>query len=351
MRVVTAATTPHDALFRRIFSDPAISAEVLRGLLPAEVAASIDFASLQLEPGSFVDEDLRATHSDLVFSARILGPHGAVRDGRVFVLLEHQSSPDGLMAFRMLKYAVRVWDHFRVAHPGATKLPLIIPVVLHQGPGRWPAPVDMLGVLDLEDEERGVLGRYAPAWRFELDDLGVTTDEALRARHLRADATLALAALKDVRSAPDVPALLGRWADLVREAGETAAGTRAVSTVLRYILEVHSGLDVQGMRDRVDHIVHGSGALIMATAQQLIQEGLEKGLEKGREEGRAKGREEAREEGLLLGRRAALRQQLRLKFGVVPDDALARVEAADAEKLERWAARVLTATTLDETLD
>jgi predicted transposase/invertase (TIGR01784 family) len=337
---VTAATTPHDALFRRVFSDPAIAGEVLRGALPAEVAASIDLGSLVLEPGSFVDEDLRATHSDLVFSARIAGTRaGAVKgDARVFVLLEHQSSPDALMPFRLLRYAVRVWDHFLVHHEGATKLPLIIPVVLHQGPGRWRAPVDMSEVLDLTGEERVVLGRYVPGWRFELDDLGVVSDQTLRDRHLRADATIALAALRDVRTAKDVTALLGRWADLVHEAGKTAAGGRALSTVLRYILEVHRGLDVQQLADLVDTFVRGSGGPIMATAHELIQEGVEKGLATGLEKG------------VLLGRRATLQKQLRLKFGVVPEAVVQRVEAADGATLDRWEEQILTATKLDDAL-
>ena len=72
----------------------------------------------------------------------------------------------------------------------------------------------------------------------------------------------------------------------------------------------------------------------MATAQQLIQEGVEKG----------------REEGLLLGRRATIRHQFRLKFGVLSDEVLARVESADAATLDRWEERILTAATLDDSL-
>ena len=98
-----ATPTPHDALFRRILSDPRLAAEVIQSALPPEVAACIDFGTLELLSGSFVDDDLRATQSDLVFSAMIAG-----REARLFVLVEHQSSPDALMPFRLLRYAVRV---------------------------------------------------------------------------------------------------------------------------------------------------------------------------------------------------------------------------------------------------
>lgn len=182
-------------------------------VLPAEVVARIDFATLELHPASHVDEVLHAFHSDVVFSAKIAG-----RDARLLLLLEHQSSPDALMPFRLLQYAVLLWDAHLRDHPKAKKLPLIIPVVWHQGPAQWRAPLDMLDVLDLTDEERTVLARYAPRMHFEIDDLGSLDDAGLRARAMTPEATLALAALRDVRTAEDVPALVGSWVELARAA-------------------------------------------------------------------------------------------------------------------------------------
>ena len=43
-------------------------------------------------------------------------------------------------------------------------------------------------------------------------------------------------------------------------------------------------------------------------------------------------------------------KQLRLRFQDLPEDVLARVEAATAEQLDLWAERILTAETLDEVL-
>ena len=72
----------HDALFRRLLSDPAIAAAVLSKTLPPEVAAAIDFATLTPATTSHVDEALHAFHSDVVFSARIAG-----REARLLLLL------------------------------------------------------------------------------------------------------------------------------------------------------------------------------------------------------------------------------------------------------------------------
>ncbi len=66
------------------------------------------------------------------------------------------------------------------------------------------------------------------------------------------------------------------------------------------------------------------------------------GLRKGFEQGRQQGREEGREQLLL--------DQLAYRFGQLSEMAVARVESATAETIDRWARRVLDASSLDEVL-
>ncbi len=54
---------------------------------------------------------------------------------------------------------------------------------------------------------------------------------------------------------------------------------------------------------------------------------------------RAEGREE--------GQRNLLGSQLKLKFGELPSEVLRRLEGAETRELQKWAARILTAATLD----
>jgi Putative transposase, YhgA-like len=102
--------TPHDSVFRRIFAVPANAASQQRAVLPPELAARLDLARLAPVPGSFVDEALRWRHSDLLFTAPLDG-----HDAFVYVLIEHQSSDDPLMAFRVLRYVTRIWDQYKRA--------------------------------------------------------------------------------------------------------------------------------------------------------------------------------------------------------------------------------------------
>jgi predicted transposase YdaD len=73
-------------------------------------------------------------------------------------------------------------------------------------------------------------------------------------------------------------------------------------------------------------------------------------IEQGRQEGREEGRQEGRQEGLLLGEARVLLKQMRLKFGAVPDEVVARVERATEAELEAWTGRILTADTLEAVL-
>lgn len=53
-----AGSNPHDALFKRTFSQVEHAAGLLRAVLPAEVVPRIDWATLEQVPGSFVDARL-----------------------------------------------------------------------------------------------------------------------------------------------------------------------------------------------------------------------------------------------------------------------------------------------------
>jgi predicted transposase YdaD len=71
-------------------------------------------------------------------------------------------------------------------------------------------------------------------------------------------------------------------------------------------------------------------------------------LRRIREEGRQEGHQEGHQEGRREGEAEMLLRLLRIRFGTLPTDAVARVQAADPEALLHWSERVLSAATLDE---
>ena len=95
---------PHDALFRSAFEHPDDAAGEVRHVLPPGVVEAIDWSTLRLEPGSFIDPELADRHSDLLFSAWI-----ADAPALIYLLLEHQSTPDPRMP---LSHASCTWCAF-----------------------------------------------------------------------------------------------------------------------------------------------------------------------------------------------------------------------------------------------
>ncbi|MGV9638420.1 Rpn family recombination-promoting nuclease/putative transposase [Nocardia rhamnosiphila] len=184
-------SNPHDAYFRKVMSRPANAASELRAALPESISTRLDWAALQLQPGSFVHSDLRNRFSDLLFRTRLDG-HPAY----VYLLMEHQSSSDRFMAFRMLEYMVAIWRQYLIDNEKAKTLPAIIPLVVHNTADgtRWsPAhPTELADLLDLDSAARAALGPHLPRLKFLLDDIAVLDLAALRERDLTPEARVLL---------------------------------------------------------------------------------------------------------------------------------------------------------------
>jgi predicted transposase YdaD len=313
---------PHDALFKAAFADPEHAAPHLRLLLPPRVAARVDFARLAVVPGSFVEPKLRLRHADVLYSAPI-----GRRRALIYVLHEHQSSIDALMPLRLLAYMARIWEAHLARFPKAKRLPAIIPIVVYHGATRWRAATSFLELLDVDEDDRAELAPFIPTFRFLLDDLTQATDATLRARRITAFGRLVLWLLKRARDQRPEHLLHGlvAWGEVLREILRAPNGAAALELALRYIIEVRSDVAPKELPALV-----GQGA--GPEAEEIAMNGLQKLIEEGRVEG---------------GRRTLLRQ-LAAKFGDVPEEITARVQAASETEVEAWTLRILTASTLDE---
>ncbi|MEZ4238745.1 MAG: Rpn family recombination-promoting nuclease/putative transposase [Myxococcota bacterium] len=138
-----------------------------RAALPVVVAEAARWETLELVPGSFVDEELVQVHSDVLHRVAL---HGG-GELWLYVLFEHQSTVDALMPWRMLRYLVRIWERWHEARHGPS-LPFVVPLVLYHGERRWTAPVDFEAMFR-EGAVRDALLPHIPRLRYVLQDLSV----------------------------------------------------------------------------------------------------------------------------------------------------------------------------------
>ena len=163
--VVIKTRTPHDALFKLTFKEIENIVGELRAVLPPELLAQLDLDTLELVPASFIDEELSSRHSDLLYKVKIKFEGS---DALLFVLLEHQSTVDSMMPYRILRYMVLIWDHWLAQgeNKNAKTLPPIFPVVLHHGEGGWNAAVDLSELYAIPTTLRPTLLPYLPQFKF-----------------------------------------------------------------------------------------------------------------------------------------------------------------------------------------
>ncbi|HEX5659804.1 MAG TPA: Rpn family recombination-promoting nuclease/putative transposase [Polyangiales bacterium] len=335
---------PHDALFRRTFSDPVHVAGELRAVLPPALVARVDFTTLEVLPSSFVDETLRAKESDLLLSARFHQGHPAL----IYILCEHQSRADPRMPLRLLGYLTRIWEKHVESHPEVGEpLPAIVPLVVHHDRRPWSAPTRLGELFRLDPATHALLAPYIPDFTFVLDDLAAITPAELHARQtLSALAKLVLFALQRARHAARLAAELTAFAETVDELLQTPRGLDDWKVVSYYILMVANESTAQlreALRDAKDPRAR---EVIMSTAQRLFAEGRSEGLAEGRNEGLAEGRKV----GLAEGRAAALGKLLSIKFGPLSAQTEALLYASTLAELERWTEQVLSATSLEDAL-
>ncbi len=126
-------STPHDALFKSFLMHPDTARDFMEIHLPKDLRELCDLDSLKLESASFVDEKLRALHSDILWSVKT-----REGDGYIYVVIEHQSREDIHMAFRLMRYSMAVMQR-HIEHDKRRPLPLVIPMLFYHG-SRSPGP-------------------------------------------------------------------------------------------------------------------------------------------------------------------------------------------------------------------
>ena len=163
---------PHDRLFRSVFSDASEAAALLQAALPDTVRNNFDWTTLTLVDGTFIDEELQGSQSDLLYQVE----HAATRQPMsMYLLFEHQSSPDPWMPLRLLRYCCRIWEADRRDDPDRRELRPIMPVVFYQGARGWNHPTEFS---DLFPETARALP-WVPRFTHELIDQTALAPEAV----------------------------------------------------------------------------------------------------------------------------------------------------------------------------
>lgn len=272
--------TPHDLVFKQFLTHPESARDFIQLHLPADLQAHCDLSTLKLESGSFVEERLRPYFSDVLYSLQAVSG-----DAYVYVLIEHQSTPDKHMAFRLIRYAVAAMQ--RHLDAGHKELPLVIPILFYTG-RQSPYPYSVRWLDEFTDP---IMAEKLYSNAFPLVDVTVISDDDIM-KHRR---MAALTLLQKHIHQRDLADLLDRLATLLMT--EHMTGQQLVS-LINYLLQTGETSNAEAFVRQLAQRVPQHEDDLMTIAQQLEQKGIDKGIEQGIEKGIQLGRQAGHSEGV-----------------------------------------------------
>jgi predicted transposase YdaD len=146
----------HDAFCKSKLCNLQKAQKFLKHILKPEVLELIDLSKLQIDPETYVDEELKRLYADVLYRIPLKNSNETIV---VFVLIELKTQNDKWTIFQIVKYIVHIWDReFQTVKSAAeTKdadknakqrfenflFPMVIPVIFHYGKRKFTSPTEL----------------------------------------------------------------------------------------------------------------------------------------------------------------------------------------------------------------
>ena len=269
----------HDSFWRLSLERPEIAREFLRNYLPKDVKKTFDIKTMKICKDSFIESDLHARQVDILFENE--------KNQYIILLLEHQSSNDDFMPYRLLKYNVSIWDRFlknsssKNTSQNKKKLPLIFNMIFYNAPNAFNSPRTMLDLMEDRDLAKKYLFKY---------ELVNTKSISVMDMQLQRKASLMQYLMKNIY-AKDLYLV---WQKAKRFFNLNSFNLDYLTSAVCYTVNKIKRKD----RDKLFKLIEKStskekGEKIMRSiAEAWKEEGFEEGIEKGVEKGKAVGIQE-----------------------------------------------------------
>lgn len=263
----TAVSKAHDIFFRKLMSDQRVSKEFFEAHLPTELQNKIKLDRLELQSGTFIDDWRRESIVDMLFKTQM-----HTQDVYLYLLVDHQSTPDELMPFRILKYLCNIMD-YHLKEEGKKRIPFIFPIVVYHGKAPWHYSRD---IQDLVDAPVEWIERYFLK-PFKLVDLNQIEDEVIKRKTWSGVMELALKHIFERDFFPFFGDILNMLQEIERQQGK-----QFVENVLVYIFdrgEINREQFVASVKNALSEELGGK---MMTLAEQFRAEGKAEGRKEGR---------------------------------------------------------------------
>jgi predicted transposase YdaD len=255
-----------------VLRDPTEATSFLQAYLPQDVSQGLNWATLRLHDRSFVDEELHESESDFLYEIeRVLGEESVM----LYVLVEHQSTPDRWIRFRLLKYCCRIWDVNLAERPTPSELRPIVPLVFYQGERTWSYSTEFADLFAESVRDWPGVPRFSHGL---IDQSGMRPEEVQGELKTRLMQLLLMAAYHPtVAWMEQVAKLLGLLSSL-----PPSGGVNYMRIFVRYLLSTQEPEAVESFREVLREYAPAVRDDVMTTyAQELLAEGRAEGEQLG----------------------------------------------------------------------
>jgi predicted transposase/invertase (TIGR01784 family) len=315
----------YDSAFKKVFSDKQIFFQFIDAFVPEINNLDIELDDLFLEETTFTDPNLSDKEDDILYRIRYKG-----KEIYIYILIEHQSSVDYLMPYRILVYMTRIWERYvnnaKDKRRKGFKLPPIIPIVFYNGMRKWTAEIRF------EEKVNDYIefAKYVPHFYYLLVDVGSIEEWRLKRMNNALSLFLSLDAYKEKDVMEIIEEVKGIFEGFSEDQKELVR--KYIKTYLK-VLTVRHDMDV--MEEESEFTGEVNEMLTIFSAK------LKENLKREREEGI--------EEGILESTQEAVIDVVEAKFDEVPKDIAKTIkEINDIDVLKDLLKKAIKSETLNE---
>ena len=314
----------HDSSYKFLFSNPELVRDLIMGFIPDDWLHSLDYATLEKVPGSYISDDFQQREDDIVWRVKVGGEWIYL-----YLLIEFQSSVDKYMALRMMVYVGLLYQDLikRGDVLADGRLPPILPIVLYNGSQRWAAATD---IADLIPAVPGLVEQFKPRFKYLLIDENVYSDTELASLNNLVAAVFRFEQSDSLETVQDLISLLMDWLD------DRLDLRRMFALWIRATLMRNNKYSI--VLPQVDDLQEIK-VMLSERIEQWALAYIAEGEQKGKLEGKLEGKQEGKHEGEML----ALQKLLSKRFGAIPANITRLIANAPLEAIENWFDRAIDA--------
>jgi len=282
----------HDKLVKKILEKPREIEFVVKKALGLSKDEKIEMESVRNE---FITSDFRGKQADMVYK---------IKDKEVYILVEHQSTEDRDMPYRVLEYDVGIINTSLIKHNYKVhKYAKVISIVIFTGAGEWRVPQRIEEIQEEYNIKREVtVADYAGLGEYYILDINKLSKE-----ELLENGTLfgRMMLVERARREEDLIEILEEILPLTKDEER-----EDVINILRYILVKDIGEDkAQEYIKKLEE-----GAIDMSGYVNYLRQDREATMLKMRNEGKSEGKKEGKKEGIKEGKKSGENNIIRTLF-------------------------------------